>query len=132
MNGNPHGLRSLAKYSKLPIERISYFPDADDNVIRGIERGILFLMAFWSGPSITAFAQITEVISRLDKGRALQLAVVDVDGSTPLYELPEFAGRIHGAGESGWVRDGSIIATSGLGLNIECFEPNTVALLTMA
>ena len=50
MNGNPDGLQSLAKYSKLPIERISYFPDADENVIRDIERGILFLMAFWSGP----------------------------------------------------------------------------------
>lgn len=132
MNGNPDGLRSLAKYSKLPIERISYFPDADENVIRDIERGILFLMAFWSGPSVQAFARITEIVSKLDKGQALQLAVVDVDGSQSLYELPEFLGRIHGAGETAWVRNGAIIATSGLGLNIECFEPNTVALLTMA
>ena len=79
-----------------------------------------------------AFARITEVVSKLEKGQTLQLAVVDVDGSQPLYELPEFLGRIHGAGETAWVRNGAIIATSGLGLNIECFEPNTVALLTMA
>ena len=132
MNGNQHGLRSLAKYSKLPIERISYFPDADENVIRSIDRGILFLMAFWSGPSVKAFARITEIVSKVDQGQTLQLSVVDVDGSQPLYELPEFLGRIHGAGETAWVRNGAIIATSGLGLNIECFEPNTVALLSMA
>lgn len=131
MAGNPDVLRSLAKYSKLPIEQISFFPNADENIILGIERGILFLMAFWSGSSVRAFARITEVVSQLDKAQTLQLTVVDVDGSPSLYELPEFLGRIHGAGETAWVRNGTIIATSGLGLNIECFEPNTLALLAM-
>jgi hypothetical protein len=131
MNGNPDGLQSLAKYSNLPIERIEYFPDADESVIRGIKRGILFLMAFWSGPSVMAFARITEVVSRLDKDQVVQLVVVDVDGSPAFYELPEFLGRVHGAGETAWVRNGSIVATSGLGLNIDCFVPNTVSLLAM-
>lgn len=129
MMGNPDGFRSLAKYSKLPVERIRYYPDADEAIIRGIERGILFLMAFWSGPSVKAFASITEVVLRLDTSHALQLVVVDVDGSPALYEMPEFLGRIHGAGETAWVRNGSIIATSGLGLNVECFVPNTSLLL---
>jgi hypothetical protein len=131
MNGNADGLQSLAKYSKMPMERIKYFPDADESVVRGIERGILFLMAFWSGPSVKAFGKLTEAVSHLDKAQVVQLVVVDVDGSPALYELPEILGRVHGAGETAWVRNGSIVATSGLGLNIDCFVPNTVSLLAM-
>jgi hypothetical protein len=86
MNGNPDGLRSLARNSKLPIERIRYFPDADESVVHG---------------------------------------------ALALNQLPEFRGRVSGAGETAWVRNGTIIVTSGLGLNIECFEPNTLSLLTM-
>jgi hypothetical protein len=88
-------------------------------------------MAFWSGPSVKAFTRITEVVSRLDEGQVLQLVVVDVDGSPTLYELPEFPRGVHGAGETAWVRHGTIIVTSGLGMNMQCFEPNTVSLLTM-
>lgn len=131
MSGNTEGLRSLVKYSKLPIKRVTYLPDAGEDIIRSIGRGILFLMAFWSGPSVKAFARLTEVVAKLDKEGVLELMVVDVDGSPGLYEVPEFLGKVHGAGETAWVRDGNIIATSGLGLNIDCFEPNTAALLVM-
>lgn len=130
MGGNPDGIRSLMKYSRLPVEQIKYVPDADAATVRSIRRGILFLMAFWSGPSIQAFAKLTEVLARLD-AENLELVVADVDGSPDLYELPEFRGKVHGAGETAWVWDGKIIATSGLGLNTGCFEPNTLALLAM-
>jgi hypothetical protein len=128
--GNPEGLRSLAKYSKLPVERIRYVPDADASFVRSIRRGVLFLMAFWSGPSVQAFAKLTEILARLN-AKDMELVVVDVDGSPELYELPEFKGKVHGYGETGWVRDGKIIATSGLGLNTACFEPNMLTLLSM-
>src|ERR1700682_3135004 len=70
-------------------------------------------MAFWSGPSVPAFARLTEVVARLDEGGALELAVVDVDGSLALYQVPAFMGKVHGAGETAWVRNGKIVATSG-------------------
>jgi hypothetical protein len=47
-------------------------------------------------------------------------------------KISEFVGQVHGAGETAWVRDGKIVATSGLGLNTACFEPNTAALLAMS
>jgi hypothetical protein len=131
MTGRLDGLGSLAKYSKLPVERIQYYPDADASVVQGVERGILFLMAFWSVPSVKAFATLTEVVSRLDVGQVLQLVVIDLHGSSAVFELPEFLGRVHGAGETAWVRHGTIVVTSGLGVNIECFEPNTASLLSM-
>jgi hypothetical protein len=59
------------------------------------------------------------------------LVVADVDGSPELYEVPEFKGRVTGAGETAWVRDGNIVAASGLGSNTACFEPNALALLSM-
>ncbi len=57
MNGNPDGLCSLAKYSKLPVERIDYRPEADKAILGQIERGLIFFMAFWSVPSFQAFAE---------------------------------------------------------------------------
>lgn len=60
MGGNPDGIHSLAKYSKLPLERIRYVPDADEATLRSIRRGVLILMAFRSGPAVQAFAKLTE------------------------------------------------------------------------
>jgi len=130
MGGNPDGLRSLVKYSKLPAERIKYVADANEDTVRSIGRGILFLMAFWSGPSVMAFAKLTEVLAAL-KADDLELVVVDVDGSVDLYVLPEFKGQVSGSGETAWVRHGKIVNTSGRGLNVESFKPNTLALLAM-
>jgi hypothetical protein len=94
VSGNPDGLRSLAKYSKLPVERIKYFPDADEKVVRAISRGFVFQMAFWSGPAVQAFAKLTEVIARLDPDGMTELVVVDVDGSEHLSAVSEFLGGV--------------------------------------
>jgi hypothetical protein len=128
MDGNPDRLRTLAMYAKLPIERITYLPEADDEIIRSIDNGILFLMAFWSGPSLLAFSKLTEIISKL-RADALSITVVDVDGSPALYEALEFKGQVRGYGEAAWIRNGKIIATSGTGGdNVKCFEQNTLGL----
>ena len=130
MEGNPNGLRSLAKYSRLPIERIKYIADADEGTVRSIGRGILFLMAFWSGPSVMAFAKLTEVLASLPADD-LEIVVVDVDGSPALYELSEFKGNITGSGETAWVRNGRIVSTSLRGMKVEITKLNTLALLAM-
>ena len=80
MNGNRNGLPTLAKYSKLPIERIRYLPDAVEGAVREIKRGILFQIAFWSCLAFDAFADLTEVISKLDSAGNVELVVVDIDG----------------------------------------------------
>ena len=129
MTGNPDGLRSLAKYSKLPVERIRYVPDAGERVVRAITRGVLFQMAFWSGPAVQAFAKLTEVVAKLDPENRIELVVVDIDGSEALSAVSQFLGGVRGAGETAWVRNGSVVATSGLGLNVECVVPNTRAIL---
>ncbi len=127
--GNADGMRSLAKSSKLPIERIRYLPDSETSVVQDIKRGILFVMAFWSVPSVKAFNQLTEVVNRLDPDGMLEIVVVDTDGAPEFYEHPEFKDILRGAGETAWIKDGVIQSTSGLGYNPACFEPNTKLLL---
>ena len=127
--GNPDGMRSLAKSSQLPIERIRYFPDSTTSLIGEIKRGVLFVMAFCSVPSIKAFSQLTEIIHRLDPYGTLEFVVIDTDGAQTFYEHPDFKEKLHGAGETAWIKDGVIQCTSGLGYNPNCFEPNTKKLL---
>jgi hypothetical protein len=109
-------MRSLAKSNKLPIERVRYSPDSEPSLIQDIKCGILFVMAFWSGPSIKAFNQLTEVVNRLDPDGTLEFVVIDTDGAERFYDHPEFKEILRGAGEAAWIRDGVIQCTSGLGV----------------
>ena len=99
MTGDPDEFQRLVKYSKLSVERIMYFPNADENLVKGISRGILFQMAFWSIYSVQAFAKLTEVISRLDPDGKIELVVVDIDGSERLSAVSEFLRGVRGIGE---------------------------------
>jgi hypothetical protein len=108
------------------MDRIRYVPAANEATVRSIRRGVLFLMAYWSGYAVQAFTGLTKVLARPDAD-GLELVVIDVDDSPELDALPELKGRLHhGSGEAVWVRDGRIVATSGPA----SFEANTVALLS--
>jgi hypothetical protein len=113
----------------LAVRRIRFFAEADRTVFETIRCGVLFVMAFWSGPARKAFAELKRVLAAVDPGGCLELVVVDTDGCPDLYEAPEFLGKLHGAGEAAWVKDGRIVVTSGLGFRPESFLPNTQALL---
>lgn len=112
------------------MDRIRYLPDSTPWVIGEIKCGILFVMAFWSGPSIKAFHLLTEILSRLDPDGKLEVVVVDTDGAEGFFVHPAFKDKLSGAGEVAWVIGGVIQSTSGLGYNPNCFEPNTEALLS--
>jgi hypothetical protein len=116
---------------QLPAARIKYYEQADESVIQHIRCGILFVMAWWSGPARQAYVRLADVLSKVNPCGKLEFIVVDADGVPALYEMAEFLGRMHGAGETAWIKDGRIVATSGLGFNPDCFEANTKALLAM-
>ena len=78
---------------------------------------------------VKAFNQLTDVVNRLDPDGTLEFVVIDTDGAQEFYEHPDFKGKLHGAGETAWIKDGVIQCTSGLGYNPNCFEPNTKELL---
>jgi hypothetical protein len=117
-------------YLSPPLDgRTRFYSEVDRGVVGTIRCGVLFVMAFWSGPARLAFAELKRVLDALDPGGHLELVVVDTDGCPDLYDLPEFAGKLAGAGEAAWVRSGQIVRTSGLGYHPECFEPYTRQLL---
>ena len=112
--------------------RVRFLPTADRSVIGTIRFGVLFVMAWWSGPSRQGFAKLKQVLAALDPGGRLEVVVVDTDGCPDLYECPEFVGQLHGWGEVAWVQGGRVVRTSGMGYHPECFEPFTRELLASA
>ncbi len=102
-------LRTLAKWSRLPPNRFQYVANADLETIRAVQRGVVFLMAFWSVDAMRAFIQLTEVMACQDT-EGVELVVVDVDGAAPLASLPEIMGGVTGGyGQTLWVRKGEIV-----------------------
>ena len=122
-------LPSLGSVPQSHAARLRFVAETDRTIIGGIRFGVLFVMAFWSGPSRKAFAELKAVLAKCDPSGRLELVVVDTDGCPDLYDHPEFVGKLHGAGETAWVKDGTIVRTSGLGYHPECFEPFTRQLL---
>jgi len=124
-------LQWLTKMSKRPIDHVTYLSNADAEIIESLGNGVLFLMVFWSVGAVKAFTALSEVLATPET-ESLEFVVADVDGSPSLYEVPDFKGNVHGWGETAWIYHGKIIATSGLGLNTECFRPNTSTLLAFS
>src|SRR5262249_55427125 len=68
--------------------KIIYHTDADEQVIRRIDKGIVFLAAWWSGPAVQALGQFIRAIALLQP-RDIEVLVIDVDGAESLCRLPE-------------------------------------------
>jgi hypothetical protein len=79
-------------------------PSADATTIESIERGVLFVDASWSVPSLHARGALEVRIEDLP----IELVITDIDRSPALSEMPALADKLTGAGESIWVRDGAI------------------------
>ncbi|MFN0252270.1 MAG: hypothetical protein ACKV2T_35675 [Kofleriaceae bacterium] len=77
---------------------------ADATTIADIERGVLFVDASWSVPSMRARGALAERLVNVP----VELVITDIDRSPELSELPALADKLHGAGESIWVRHGAI------------------------
>ena len=82
--------------------------------IISIQRGIVFLMATWSGGSQWAFPKLVAFLESHGIPSE-QLFVLDVDQHRELYALPELVGKIHGWGDAMVVKDGKIVFFTRLG-----------------
>ena len=74
-------------------------------------------------------AELKRVLAKTDPNGLLELVVVDTDGCLDLYLTPEFLGKMHGSGETAWIKHGVIVFTSGMGYHRELFEEFTPQLL---
>src|SRR5262245_17409638 len=92
--------------------RTRFLAEADRNLTGSIDKGVLLLMAFWSGPSWLALKELKRFLVTADPSGQLELVVVDIDFCPDLLALPQFVGKLNGAGEAAWIRDGKIICVS--------------------
>jgi hypothetical protein len=68
--------------------------------IPSIQRGIVFVMAQWSGQAKWAHQQLTGFL-RQHPSALEHLSCIDVDEEPGVYDLPEFAGKMNLPGRSG-------------------------------
>lgn len=115
----------------LATRRAQYIGEDAHFALEGIDCGILFFMAFWSGPARQAFAELKRVLAEIDPDGRIELVVIDLDGCTQMPNVPGLSVAMlsGGYGETAWVKNGRIVSTSGRGFHPECFRENTRALL---
>lgn len=82
--------------------------------ISSIRRGIIFLMATWSGGAQWALPKLVSFLEEHNIPKE-QLHILDVDQHRELYDLPELVGKIHGWGEALVIKDGRIVFFTRLG-----------------
>lgn len=97
-----------------------YVANADVETVRAIERGVLFLMAYWSGTSHESLYRLIEALNERPDAN-IELVVIDVDGSLALQSQPipgmsdvifSRTGSWRGNGETAWFLRGRVIATT--------------------
>jgi hypothetical protein len=103
----------LRGYCGSLFDRIEYFESSDDSKAE-IERGLLFLMAFWSGPAVLGFRNICRVFERDGVPDGFIFRVLNIDGvSRPLMShLSQLCPQIGGNAEGYWYRSRQVFATT--------------------
>ena len=104
-----------ASCERKPIKPVVMSPVAH-NPISSIERGSVYLLARWSGPSVAALQLLRAAWSAAGLPES-ELHILDWDEHSYLGDLPELSGRVHGWGEAFHVRHGSITHFHILGRN---------------
>lgn len=99
-------------YGEAMCPRIDYASAQTEEV--PLQRGVLFLMAFWSGPAKMAFANVCRIFSEVGLPEDFAFRILDVDGlGRSLAEiLSQYPVEMGGWGEAYWYRDGKIIAAT--------------------
>ena len=88
--------------------RVRYLASSTPEVFASIERGVVFLMAWWSGPARSAWSELKQLLLKADGECLLEVVVLDIDGMTG-FENCTLGPTVAGAGETTWVRNGKVL-----------------------
>ena len=128
----PSDLPQSLRRASLPlISRIKFYREADERLIQATQCGVIFIMSFWSGYSVRVYPTFIEAVTKADPESPLDVLVVDNDGVSAWREIRKLDEIDRGWGEALWIKEGTIVLTSGSGLHPETYEPNTRRLLEM-
>jgi hypothetical protein len=98
------------------------------SLVEQTKRGVIFLHAFWSGPSAAKFKYACYALEDSVPWDSFEFHVVDVDG-LPASSIFEQHQQLGGYGEAFWIKDGSVFASQGREWSNEQFNENTSNLL---
>ena len=100
-----------ANFSAVPMDRLKVLQGVDDVQIASIRRGIIFVLAVWSGPSLQGFVRFTNVMTHFTS-ESVDLIIVDHDSLTQKLSRELFGRKFvpGGWGEAVWIREGHVVA----------------------
>ena len=89
-------------------QRLVLLPSEEVIDIRSIKRGILFILARWSGASQLAFRALNKALASLPELDGLYLYIADTDSDKTQELLSELGDVPAGAGETYWLVGGQV------------------------
>ncbi|MFC5454090.1 hypothetical protein [Prosthecobacter fluviatilis] len=115
MPGSTEVLKRMLKDSNGAYSDFEYVPNSTETDLM-IDCGVLFLMAFWSGPAVMGFKNLCESLHAIELPSGFLFRVLDWDGATHFLDrLSQHDLIIGGNAEAFWFRKGKIIAATHVG-----------------
>jgi hypothetical protein len=90
--------------------RVRFDEDLSSTDLVDLACAIVFVNAFWSGPSLSALRDLTEIIYEVDPTGSVALVVCDIDRVSDLANTDWALQTTGGIGEMAWICDGRIVA----------------------
>ncbi len=103
----------LEKYYPTCSSFCVFHENYPENLIEGIDCGVIFLMAFWSAQAIRRFKSACYGLEDSVRWDRFSFQAIDIDG---LHDDNPFAPeeRLGGYGETFWIKDGVIVSSLGV------------------
>jgi len=96
-------------------DRVSFDHDLSQNPIADLRCAIVFVHAFWSGPSFTWLRHMADIVAKHDPTGVVRFVVCDTDCVSELADPPYNVDVSSGMGEVLWIHDGIVRARHGRG-----------------
>ncbi len=88
--------------------RLILIPKEETVSIRSIKRGILFILARWSGASQLAFRALNKALASLSDLDGLHLYIADIDSDKTQELVSTLGDVLAGTGETYWLHEGEV------------------------
>lgn len=80
--------------------------------VRAIEKGYLHVVAEWSGAAESNLHTLERVVDEFGLAGKLDMVYAVIEQCSGIQAMTEFAGRIHGNGETAWICHGKVLRLS--------------------
>ena len=112
MPGAQDGLQRLHEYSRATFSVYEFVPNAGEADLQ-ITNGLVFLIAFWSGPAIVGFKNICAALSKIALPQGFVFRVLDWDGAEQFIGHFQHEGVfVGGNAEALWYKNGIVVAAT--------------------